>query len=138
MIFLTIFAASHMLVAEVLDYDMTKDEKKQTGLYKLTSKEKSALQKWIDAHYEKRAEPLAQDLTERHATLSENLKNGRYIRLSDNTLWEVRAEDTPISQGWITPVEIIVTQSGDANYPYKLTNSVTGSSLRARKASSMP
>jgi len=69
--------------------------------------------------------------------LQENLKNGRYIRLSDGTLWNIRPQDTSITQSWITPAEIIVSQSGDPNYPYKLTNSLTGSSVRAQKAQSV-
>lgn len=129
-------AISLFLGAEVLDFDMTSQEKKQTGVYKLTSKEKLSLQKWIDAHYEKREEPLAQDVTEKHAVLSENLKNGKFIRLSDGTLWEIHPKDTLVAQGWITPVEIMVTQSGDAAYPYKLTNSLSGSSIMAKKADS--
>lgn len=129
-----LFAASSILGAEALDFDMSAQERKQTGVYKLTSKEKASLQKWIDAHYEKREEPLASNMREKHAVLSENLRSGRYIRLSDGTLWEVSPNDTTISQGWITPVEIIVTQSTNSAYPYKLTNSLSGSSVSARKA----
>ncbi|MBS0625471.1 MAG: hypothetical protein JSS32_05420 [Verrucomicrobia bacterium] len=121
-----------LLATETLDYDMTKQERKQTGVYKLSDKEKAALQRWIDNHYEKRSQPLEGAISGKHATLQENLQNGKYIRLSDNSLWNVHPQDTPISQGWITPVDILVTQSGDSNYPYKLTNSVTGSSIRAR------
>ena len=70
--------------------------------------------------------------------LQENLKNGSYIRLSDGSLWNIRPEDTPITQGWITPVEINATPSGDKDYPYTLTNSLTGSSVKARKVQSVP
>jgi hypothetical protein len=70
--------------------------------------------------------------------LQENLKNGSYIRLSDGSLWNIRPEDAPITQGWITPVEINATPSGDKDYPYTLTNSLTGSSVKAKKVTSVP
>jgi len=133
---LHILIASTLLAAQAIDYDMTADEKKQTGIYKLNDKEKGALQNWIDNHYTKRSEPVKQTAQEK-GVLQENLKNGRYIRLSDGTLWNIRPQDTSITQSWITPAEIIVSQSGDPNYPYKLTNSLTGSSVRAQKAQSV-
>jgi hypothetical protein len=70
--------------------------------------------------------------------LQENLKNGHYIRLSDNSLWEINPSDTPITQGWITAVEIKVAPSQDTAYPFTLTNTLTGSSVKARKAQSLP
>lgn len=132
--FFSLLAMSHVIAIEALDYDMLPQDKKKTGIYKLSDKEKGALQKWIDMHYEKRETPALGEGEEMHAQLQENLSNGRSIRLSNGTLWNIHPGDTLISQGWITPVDIIVTQSGDPDYPYKLTNSVTGSSVRAKKA----
>lgn len=133
-------ALTSLLAVEVLDVEMDPAEKKKTGVYRLNDKEKAELQTWIDNTYLKRAEPVALKTTpkEQKASIQENLNNGTYIRLSDNSLWNIRPSDTPISQGWITPVDIIVTQSGDPRYPYKLTNSVTGSAVLARKASEAP
>lgn len=133
-------ALSSLLAVEVLDVDMDAVEKKRTGVSKLSDKEKSELQAWIDNLYVKRAEPVANKVApkEQKATLQDNLNGGTYIRLSDNSLWNIRMSDTPISQSWITPVDIIVTQSGDPSYPYKLTNTATGSSIFARKAAKAP
>jgi len=125
--------ASLILAAQMIDFDMSPDEKKQTGVYKLNDKEKGALQDWIDNHYTKRAQPVKTTSKEK-GTLQDNLKNGSQIRLSDGSLWTIHPKDTPITQSWITPVDILVSQSGDADYPYKLTNSLTGSSVRAKKA----
>ena len=136
--FIFLLAAAHALAPEVLDHEMTAEERKLTGIHKLSDKEKSVLQRWIDSHYEKREVVVAQKLTGKHPTLSENLQSGQYIELSDNTIWQIRPKDLPISQGWITPAEIIVTQSGDRNYPSKLTNSVTGSSVFAKRVESVP
>ncbi len=128
-----IFLASALVAAAAIDFDMNADEKKQTGLYKLNDKEKTALQSWIDNHYTKRSQPVQQAIQEK-GTLQENLKSGSVIRLSDGSLWNIHPKDTPITQSWITPAEIVVSQSGDPTYPYKLTNSLTGSSVRAQKA----
>lgn len=126
-------AAASLLAVQPLDFDMTADEKKQTGVFKLTDKEKAALQNWVDNNYTKRPEPLQPSAKTKGATLQENLRSGSYIRLSDNSLWQIHPQDRAITQSWITPVEIVVSQSGDPNYPYKLTNTLTGSSVRAQK-----
>lgn len=132
LLFLSLFAV------QIIDFEMTPEEKKKTGVYKLNDKQKAALQSWVDNNYEKRE--LAANLKhpEKQPILSENLHNGTYIRLSDNSLWAIRPQDTPITQSWITAVEILVSDSGDPAYPYKLTNSLTGSSVLAKKASALP
>jgi len=53
-------------------------------------------------------------------------------------LWEINPSDTPITQSWITPVEIKIVSSDNANYPFQLTNSLTGSTVLARQATSVP
>jgi hypothetical protein len=122
-----------MLLAAAFDASMTSQEMKQTGMAKLSSKEKTALQNWIDAHYTKKEVVAGPKTAAKPAILEENLKNGSYIRLTDNSLWEINPADTPITQGWITPVEIKVTTTNDTSYPYTLTNSLTSSKVRARK-----
>ena len=107
---------------------------KETGVFKLTSSERAALEKWINNNYTKK--DLAQNSNKKKKPiLQENLKGGHYIRLSDGTLWEINPSDTPITQGWITPVDIEVSQNNsDTNYPYMLKNTLTGSSVQARQA----
>lgn len=119
--------------AELFDLEMDPRERKRTGVSKLTDKEKASLHRWIDARYQKREEPLMLDTIDKHGQLEANLYNGRQIRLSDHTTWNIRPCDTSVSQGWITPVDIIVSPSDDPEYPYILTNSLTGSSIHAQK-----
>lgn len=136
-----LFAATlSLLAAQVIDTDMSRQDQKETGIYKLTDKQKSALQQWIDNNYAKREEPLAvaEKPKKGQPILQDNISSGRYIRLSDSSSWEINPEDTPITQGWITPVEIQISKSGDANYPYVLTNSLTESKVRAKKISKIP
>lgn len=134
-----LIASFSLLAAQMLDTDMSRQDQKETGLYKLTDKQKLALQNWIDNHYTRRDSPLAATtISKNQAILEDNLYNGRYLRLSDSTSWEIKSEDTPITQGWITPVDIYVSQSGNADYPYILTNSLTNSKVRAKKISAVP
>ena len=127
-----------LLAAALFDANMSPQEMNQTGMSKLSAQEKQALQKWLDANYTKKSPAVAQSPKSTTPTLQENLKNGTFIRLTDNTLWEIKPSDTPITQGWITPVEIKVAPSNDTVYPYTLTNTLTGSSVKARKAQSIP
>jgi hypothetical protein len=133
-----LFLLSSLSSAEILDHTMSHQERKKTGVSKLTDKEKAALQRWLDTHYEKRKSPLLQEGTDRHAVLQENMCHGQFIGLSDQTLWEIYPEDVPIAQGWITPVDIIVANRDSAEYGYQLTNSLTGSCLRAKKIEKLP
>ncbi len=135
MIVSLILAFSSLTSTQPIDQEMSAKEKKQTGLHKLTEKEKTELQTWIDNHYAKRENPLETPAEEK-GVLSENLQSGSYIRLSTGTLWKIHPKDIPITQGWITPVDIRIAQSGDPEVPYKLTNTLTGSSVRAQKAAS--
>lgn len=116
-------------ILTVFDSGMSAEEMKQTGVGKLNSQEKEALQTWIDKNYSKKT-PAKQPKT----ILQENLKNGSFIRLSDDSLWEIDPVDTPITQGWITPVEVKVAPSNNQAYPYILTNTLTGSTVKARKS----
>ena len=69
-----VLAVSALLAAEALDTDMSAQEKKKTGVYKLSDNEKAALQKWVDNNYTRRSQPVqTSSLSEGHATLQENL-----------------------------------------------------------------
>jgi hypothetical protein len=120
-----ILAASFAFVST-----MSEKEIQQTGINKLTAQEKMTLQEWVDQHYtkkhlsnKKKSDPL----------IYEVLHLGSLIRLSDDTLWEIHKENTLITQSWITPVGIKVTHNDDPKYPYTLTNTLTGSSVKALK-----
>lgn len=132
----TILAA--ILLATAFDADMTVQQMRETGVAKLSSKEKKAFGQWLETRYTRKTPPPVAAKTDKPPTIEENLKNGRFIRLSNHTLWEINPSDTLITQGWITPVEIKIEQnSGDPTYPYTLTNTLTGSSVRARQAQSV-
>jgi len=153
---LTTLAALHLFAATNLDIDMNSQDQRNSGVYKLNNQEKASLQQWIDTNYQKRSAQPQQEMmpppnnsmmapppTTRSVkgttpTLSENLMNSKYLRLSDGTLWNVRDEDVPIAQSWITPVEIVVSNSSNPFFPFRLTNTVSGSSILVRKADKLP
>ena len=122
-----------LLAITSFDLAMTYKEKKELGLCKLSEKEQLRLQNWIDNHFVKREVPLANDAPTQVPILQESFNQGKSIRLSDNSLWEIHPEDTPITQSWITPVEIFAIENTNIYYPYQLTNSLTTSTVRARK-----
>lgn len=127
------------LAAGTIFDEMSDQDKKSTGVNKLTSKEKAALQQWIETHSrQKEPDTANKNVKGVNPTLSENLMNSQYLRLSDGTLWNVRPEDVPIAQSWITPVEIEVGKSNSPFYPNKLTNKVSGTSIMVRKADKLP
>lgn len=107
-----------LLAAEILDHNMTAQEK------------------WVDINPS--FKQVAANVSKSRPTVSEVLQSGHYLRLSDGSLWNIRSQDTPLSHSWITAVEIIITPSGDPEYPFKLTNSLTGSSVLAKKVEKIP
>ena len=122
-----------ILVAAAIAFgsNMTDEEMKTTGISKLTIPERAALQEWIEDHH---TQKLVSQNKKTGPVISEVLKSGRFVRLSDNSLWEIEKGDTPITQSWITPTEIKVASSTDPDYPFTLTNTLTGSMVKARKA----
>ena len=121
-----------LLVAAALQTEMTPQERKKTGIYKLGQKEQGALQSWIETHYTAKT-AISRKEAPPQSLLEENLHSGRYIRLKDGSTWEIHPDDTLITQSWITPVDISYTPSNDPTYPYTLTNTLTQSSVRAKK-----
>lgn len=136
MIFLFLLAAFPLLAAEILDHEMSSQDRKVTGISKLRDKEKAALYDWIDTYYEKREQPKIGRESSLRSSLQDNLQNGTLIRLANGSLWKIKPEDTNLSQGWITPVDILIASSNDKEFPHRLTNSMTGSSIRAKLDSS--
>ena len=120
-----------LAAAIAFDANMSEEEMRQTGVAKLTIQERATLQEWIEEHHSKK---LVSQNKKTGPLVQEVLKNGRYVRLSDNSLWEIDTSGSPITQGWITPIEIKVAPSNDPDYPNTLTNTLTGSTVKARKA----
>lgn len=124
-----------MLATAFIDLDMTSDEKTKSGVYKLTQKERSYLQLWIDNHYDQRLIPLEQTEIQKNPTVFriEKKEERVFIHLTDETCWEVRPKDEGVALGWINPdAEILIRPSGEEEYPFTLTNSISKSTIRGK------
>lgn len=65
-------------------------------------------------------------------TVQENLHGGKVLLLSDGTKWEVAPQNLDISSTWIFPVPMKVEKTGSGNYPYRIININSQSSVLAR------
>ncbi len=117
-----------------LDTHMTPDQKRATGLHKLSEQERKELQKWINENHT--LKPGAKKIKRPH--ISEVIGNGAYVKLSDDSIWLIHPDDRLITQSWLTPVEILVERSPNAQYPYTLTNTLTKSEVRAAPVRKIP
>lgn len=133
MIFHLIF--NSLLASQVIEMDMDAIDKKNTGIYKLSDQEKTKLNQWIEDRYQKKISAAPKNNVLTPPTVSEIIRNGQALRLSDNSLWQIHPQDTLISGEWISAAPIQIEKTNDPKYPYKLTNTLTGSSVRAKKIS---
>lgn len=121
-----------------LDSLMSESEMRRTGMHKLSTTERIELKNWIDRNYViKSKSPLSRSYR-KLPTVSEIIQGGHYIKLDDDTMWQIYPADTATTQGWLTPVPIKVTFTGAKNYPYILTNTITNSEVKARKITYIP
>lgn len=115
----------------LLDNTMSKKEQIMTGVSKLNHNQRAALENWLNENFVLKTPE--QKVVVPELTLAENIGNGRKIKLSDGSLYEIYPRDVGRAAGWITPFPIVVVPSDDADYPCKLVNKNTGSSLLAHQ-----
>ncbi len=115
--------------AQDLDKVMPTHIQKQTGVDQLTPKQKKALSNWLHNNM-----PVTQE--SKYVSLSENIQNGKILKLSDGTYWEVAPTDQNISSAWLFPFPVEIVPSKLPGFPYKLINKNTGSSIFVQKLES--
>lgn len=133
-----IYCAAFARNAEPLESLMSESEIKRTGLYKLSTTERIELKTWIDRNYVTKSKSPLSKTYRKLPSVSEVIRGGQYIKLDDETMWQIYPADISITQGWLTPVPIQVTFTGEGNYPYTLTNTTTRSEVKARKVTYIP
>lgn len=121
----------------MLDDVMSPEEQKKTGINHLTAAEKQELEKWLNENFTfKLPEAAAQpDLPKKELYLSENINNGKQLRLSDGSVYEIAPDDLVRTSFWITPFQIKIVPSQDPNYPYQIINTNTGTAVKAKQVS---
>lgn len=65
--------------------------------------------------------------------LSINIEDGAYLQLSNGDIYQISPKDMLYSAYWITPFPLSISESDDSDYPTKITNLNSGSSVRGRK-----
>ncbi|MBS0585133.1 MAG: hypothetical protein JSR76_02385 [Verrucomicrobia bacterium] len=66
-------------------------------------------------------------------TLQEVSGDGSKLTMVDGTTWEIALEDRSVASGWIAgAAPVVIESSGNAIYPYTITNKWTKSAVHAR------
>jgi hypothetical protein len=130
-------AAMQLSGSIMLDDVMTPQEQQKTGINRLTPAEKQELEKWLNENFtfklpEAAAQPEPQ---KKELYLSENINNGKQLRLSDGSVYEIAPDDLVRTSFWITPFMIKIVPSQDPNYPYQIINTNTGTAVKAKQVS---
>jgi hypothetical protein len=108
---------------------MTTEEQKKTGVSNLTPGQKQELDAWLDQKFTVKTAAAKQP----DIYLSENIRGGAQLRFSDGSTYEVSPQDRNRTEFWITPFLVKIEPSGDPNYPYKITNTLSGVSVSAKQ-----
>ena len=65
--------------------------------------------------------------------VSENIDGGARLQLSNGDMYDIHSDDRNISGGWLLPSNVKITPTKDPNYPVMITDTVTNTSVRAKK-----
>ncbi len=116
-----------------LDEVMTRRQMRQTGIDTLNYSQKAALEEWLNDRFvvKEGAEIKSDD----DLFLSLNIAEGAYLELSDGRTYEIDPDDRIFSAFWITPFPVTLSQSGNNEYPIKITNLNSGTSVNGREVS---
>jgi hypothetical protein len=110
---------------------MTKEELKATGVSRLSSAERAALEEWLTCfavavakNAEKATAPASKSqrysgVGQRH-WVKERIDRGAYIKLEDGSLWQVSPLDKLNTMLWLPTDDVIVIEGSNPLYPYKL------------------
>lgn len=121
------------LMADVsLDKMMNYQETKETGVHNLSYSQKRALEQWIDDHFEPKAGTMEGD---QQLYLSLNIDRGAKLEFSDGSTYEIDPEDRLYTAYWITPFPVLLGKSDNPDYPVRITNLKTNTSVNGKKVS---
>jgi len=121
-----------------LDKIMTPEEQKRTGVAKLSKSEREALEQWLTNWTLKVIQKATASTSQTYAGVggghwvSKKIDGGKFLKLEDGSLWEISPIDRINTSLWLITEEIIVIESGNPLYPYKLINSDSGNAAEAK------
>jgi hypothetical protein len=64
--------------------------------------------------------------------ISDNIESGRFLKLQDDSLWEVNSSNGVNSRSWPSLSAVVVAESQDPSYPYLLINTDEGEVVEAK------
>jgi hypothetical protein len=108
---------------------MSPSDMRTTGVASLTSAQKQALEAWIDNKFVLKSQATATG----PLSLQQNIQGGTQLMLSDGSVYEIAPADRSKAMFWLTPINVILEQSSDPNYPMKITNTLTNVSVNGKK-----
>ena len=75
----------------------------------------------------------AQENDPQQLYLSLNIGEGKYLQLSDGSTYEIAPEDRLFASYWITPFPLMISESGNTEYPVRITNLNTGTMVNGKQ-----
>lgn len=117
-----------------LDQVMSKQDQEQTGVSKLTPKEREALEAWVTQFALKAIQATGTAPATKPKAggpyagiggghwIKRVVERGNLIELEDGSLWALSALSRVDAILWLPIEKIIVTEGGAPGYPYKLVN----------------
>jgi hypothetical protein len=117
----------------VIDDAMSSKQKERTGINTLNYSQKMALQEWINNNFT----PIQDEIHpgREQLYLSLNIGEGSRLELSNGHTYEIDPDDRIYSSFWITPIPLMLGPSNDTQYPTKITNLNTGTSVNGKRIS---
>jgi len=116
----------------LLDETMSREEMQKSGVDNLNYSQKMALENWINENFEHKEDRKKE---KEQLYLSLNIDNGSRLELSDGRTYEIDPDDRIYTAFWITPFPVQVGPSRDPDYPVKITNLNTETSVNGKQIS---
>ncbi|MCK4329072.1 hypothetical protein KAX02_04450 [candidate division WOR-3 bacterium] len=117
---------------------MTVEEQKQTGIIRLTKLERKALEQWLANWTLEVIEAISESSGQTYwgvgntHWVSEKIDRGDFIQLEDGSLWEISPIDRINTMLWLSFEDIVVIESNNPHYPYKLINTDSEDTAEAK------
>lgn len=81
---------------------------------------------------QKAADQQMEQKSEENLSISEVYEGGRKIKMSDGSIYDVDKNDSDVSGGWLGG-DVRIECQGNGQYPCKIHNKWTGSTVKAKK-----
>jgi len=119
---------SHILLDDV----MCKEDQINTGVAHLSQKQRLALEQWLNKNFTLKEDKSASG---EPVYLSLNFGGGKILQLSDGSYYQVAPDDVINASQWIIPFEVVLTESGNKEFPILFHNMTSGTAVEVKSLS---